>query len=142
MRQYGPLICRKLTDSKKVLALVSLRGLRRLTWVDIFLQMHLHPFDNSKFICRSTCFTCKGILFLLSLCARACVCVCVCVCVYVCFRPDGSVVSVSDIYPGGCEFETRLRQNFFPAFFRLSALLKHVRKVVGGFGKKFVLVLV
>ena len=26
--------------------------------------------------------------------------------------------------------------NFFPAYFRLSPLQKHVRKVVGGFGKK------
>ena len=29
---------------------------------------------------------------------------------------------------------------FFPAYFRLSSLLKYVRKVVGGFGKRFVLV--
>ena len=29
-------------------------------------------------------------------------------------------------------------RNFFPAYFHLSPLLKHVRKVVGGFGKKFV----
>ena len=35
---------------------------------------------------------------------------------------------------GGCEFDTRL--TFFPAYFRLSPLLNHVRKVVGGFGKK------
>ena len=38
------------------------------------------------------------------------------------------------------DLETRLRQNFFPAYFHLSPLLKHVRKVIGGFGKKFVLV--
>ena len=44
--------------------------------------------------------------------------------------------------PGGCEFKTRLRRTFFPAYFRLSPLLKHLRKVVGGFGKKVVLVLV
>ena len=31
---------------------------------------------------------------------------------------------------------------FFPANLRLSSLLKHVRGVVGGFGKKVVLVLV
>ena len=37
---------------------------------------------------------------------------------------------------GGCEFETRLRRLFFPAYFRLLPLQKHVRKVVGGFGKK------
>ena len=35
-----------------------------------------------------------------------------------------------------------LRRTFFPAYFRLSPLLKHVRKVVGGLGKKVVLVLV
>ena len=51
-------------------------------------------------------------------------------------RPDGSVVSVSDSRPGSCEFETRLKRNFLPAYFRLSPLLKHVRKAVGGFGKK------
>ena len=48
----------------------------------------------------------------------------------------GSVVSVSDSWPGGYEFDPRLRQTFFPAYFRLSPLQKHVRKVVGGFGKK------
>ena len=57
-------------------------------------------------------------------------------------RPGGSVVSVSDLWPGGCELETRLSRNFFPAYFRLSPLPKHVRKVADGFGKKFVLVLV
>ena len=57
-------------------------------------------------------------------------------------RPGGSVVSVSDSWPSGCEFETLLRRNIIPAFFRLSHLLKYVRKVVGGFGKKFVLELV
>ena len=51
-------------------------------------------------------------------------------------RPGGSVVSVSDSGPGDCEFDIRLRQLFFPAYFRLSPLQKHVRKVVGGFGKK------
>ena len=51
-------------------------------------------------------------------------------------RPGGSVVSVSDSRPGGCEFDPRLRRTFFPAYFRLSRLLKHARKVVGGFGKK------
>ena len=51
-------------------------------------------------------------------------------------RPGGSVVSVSDSWPGGCEFDPRLRRLFFPAYFRLSSLQKHVRKVVGGFGKK------
>ena len=50
-------------------------------------------------------------------------------------RPGGSVVSVSDSGPGGCEFDHRLRRLFFPAYFRLSPLQKHVRKVVGGFGK-------
>ena len=45
-------------------------------------------------------------------------------------RPAGSVVS------GDCEFDSRLRRTFFPAYFRLLALQKHVRKVVGGFGKK------
>ena len=42
----------------------------------------------------------------------------------------------------GCEFETRFRRNFFPAYFRPSPLLQHVRKVVGGFGKKVMLVMV
>ena len=51
-------------------------------------------------------------------------------------HPGGSVVSVSDSRPGGCEFDLRLRRLFFPAYFRLSPLQKHVRKVVGGFGKK------
>ena len=48
-------------------------------------------------------------------------------------QPDGLVVSV---WRGGCEFDTRLRWTLFPAYFRLSPLLKHVRKVVGGFGKR------
>ena len=54
------------------------------------------------------------------------------------FKPrlGGSVVSVSDSCPGGCEFDPRLRRLFFPAYFRLSPLQKHVRKVVRGFGKK------
>ena len=55
-------------------------------------------------------------------------------------HPDSSMVSVCDSWPGGCEFDTRLRQTVFPAYLRLSPLLKHVRKVVGGFGKKVLLV--
>ena len=51
-------------------------------------------------------------------------------------RPDGSVVSVSDSWPGDFEFDLRLRRTFFPVYLRLSPLQKHVRKVVGGFGKK------
>ena len=51
------------------------------------------------------------------------------------------MVSVSDLCPG-CEFDTKLRQTFFPMYFCLSALLKNVRKAVGGFRKKVVLVLV
>ena len=50
--------------------------------------------------------------------------------------PGSSVVSVSDSWPGGCEFDPRLRRLFFLAYFRLSPLQKYVRKVVGGFGKK------
>ena len=50
--------------------------------------------------------------------------------------PDGSVVSLSESGPGGCEFDPRLRRTFSPAYFRLSPLQKHLRKVVGGFGKK------
>ena len=48
------------------------------------------------------------------------------------------MVSVSDLRPGGCEceFDPWLRRLFFPAYFRLSPLQKHVGKVVGGFGKK------
>ena len=57
-------------------------------------------------------------------------------------HPGDSVVSVSYSLPGGCEFETQLRRTFFPAYFRLLPLLKHVKKVVDGFGKKAVLVLV
>ena len=53
-----------------------------------------------------------------------------------CSRPGGSVVNVSDSRPGGCEFDLRLRRLFFTAYFRLSPLQKHVRKVVCGFGKK------
>ena len=51
-------------------------------------------------------------------------------------RQGGSLVSVSDSRPGGCEFDPQLRRLFFLAYFRLSPLQKHVRKVVGGFGKK------
>ena len=46
------------------------------------------------------------------------------------------MVSVLDSRPGGCEFNPWLRRLFFPAYFRLSPLQKHVRKVVSGFGKK------
>ena len=49
--------------------------------------------------------------------------------------PDGSMVSESDSWPGGCEFDPRLRQLFFLVYLRLSPLQKHVGKVVGGFGK-------
>ena len=48
----------------------------------------------------------------------------------------GSVVSVADSWPGNCEFNPWLRQIFFLAYFRLSPLQKHVRKVVSDFGKK------
>ena len=37
---------------------------------------------------------------------------------------------------GCCEFDSRLRRTSFPTYFRLSPLQQHVRKVVGGFGKK------
>ena len=50
--------------------------------------------------------------------------------------PDGSVVSLSNSRPRGCEFDPPLRRTFFPAYFRLSPLQKHVRKAVSGFGKK------
>ena len=50
--------------------------------------------------------------------------------------PGGSVVSVLDSWPGGCEFDSRFRQTSFPAFFHLSPLQKHVRKVIGGFEKE------
>ena len=55
---------------------------------------------------------------------------------YMAPRLGGSVVSVLDSWLGGCEFDPRLKRLFFPANFRLSPLQKHVRKVVGGFGKK------
>ena len=48
------------------------------------------------------------------------------------------VVSVSNSWPDGCEFDPQLRGLFFLAYFRLSPLQKHVRKVVSGFGKKLV----
>ena len=51
-------------------------------------------------------------------------------------RPEGSVESVSDLEPGGSDFDPWMRQLFFPTCFRLSPLQKHVRKVVSGFGKK------
>ena len=50
--------------------------------------------------------------------------------------PGSSVVSVSDSLPACSEFETLLRQNFFPFHFRLLSQLKHVRKVASGFGNK------
>ena len=56
--------------------------------------------------------------------------------------PGGSVVSMPDSWPGGCEFDPQLRQTFSAVYFRLSPLQKHVRKVVCGFGKKVVLELV
>ena len=34
------------------------------------------------------------------------------------------------------QVDPRLRRTFFPMYFRLSPLQRHVRKVVGGFGKK------
>ena len=56
--------------------------------------------------------------------------------------PPGWLSGVSDLRSGSCEFETQLRQAFFLAYFRLLPLLKYLRKVVSGFGKKVVLVLV
>ena len=35
-----------------------------------------------------------------------------------------------------CEFDPQLRRLFFQVYFCLAPLQKHVRKVVGGFGKK------
>ena len=46
-------------------------------------------------------------------------------------HPGDSVVSLSDALPGGCELYSPVE-----AHFRLSPLQKHMRKVVGGFGKK------
>ena len=37
------------------------------------------------------------------------------------FRLGGSVVSMSDTWPCGCEFDTRLRQIFFQKYFRLTS---------------------
>ena len=51
-------------------------------------------------------------------------------------RQGGSVMIMLDSRPVACEFDPWLRQSFFPAYFHLSPLLKHVRKVVGSFGKK------
>ena len=55
-------------------------------------------------------------------------------------RLGGSVKGLSDSWPGSCEYDTQSKQTSFPTYFRLSPL-KHVRKVVGGFEKKVVLVL-
>ena len=54
------------------------------------------------------------------------------VCVCVCAPPPGEHVR---LVMGGCEFNLWLRRTFFPAYFCLSPLQKHVRKVVGGFGE-------
>ena len=54
----------------------------------------------------------------------------------ICHPLGGSGVSVSDLWPRGCEFDPQLRLLFFPAYCRLSPLQKHVRKVVSGLGKK------
>ena len=54
---------------------------------------------------------------------------------YLSYLP-GWLSGVSDSGPGGCEFDPRLRRTFFPAYFRISPLQKHERKVVSGFGKK------
>ena len=48
---------------------------------------------------------------------------------------------MSDSWPGDSDFDTRLKWTFFLVYFRLSPL-KHVRKVVSGFGKEVVKVLV
>ena len=53
----------------------------------------------------------------------------------------GSVVSMSNSWPGGFEFHTRFRRTYFLAYLHLSPLLKHLRKVVGDIEKKVVLVL-
>ena len=57
---------------------------------------------------------------------------------FLCVRDAGRTATLFT----GCEFDTHLRQIFFPVYFRLSTPLEHVRKVVGGFGKKAVLALV
>ena len=56
--------------------------------------------------------------------------------------PGGSVVSLSNSWPGGCQFDSWLRRTFFPAYFCLSPQQKHVGKVVSGFGKTVALILV
>ena len=43
---------------------------------------------------------------------------------------------LSDSLPGGCEFDPQLRWTFFPMYFSLSPLQKHVRKVVCAFRKR------
>ena len=43
---------------------------------------------------------------------------------------------MSDSWPGGCGLDPWLRRTLFLVYFHLSPLQKHVRKVVGGFGKK------
>ena len=54
-------------------------------------------------------------------------------------RPGGSGVFS---WPGGYEFDPWLRRLFFPAYFRLSPMQKHVRKVVVALERKVELVLV
>ena len=51
-------------------------------------------------------------------------------------RQGGLEVSMSDSLSGACELDPRLRQTFFLVYFSRSPLQKHVRKVVGGFGKE------
>ena len=42
----------------------------------------------------------------------------------------------SNSWPGGCEFDPRLRWTFFPVYLCLSPLQEQLRKVVCGFGKE------
>ena len=100
-------------------------------WKTIFLN----------FSCQDTTFTSISVM----MCEREAWCICN---VYM-YQPrslhspctGGSLVIMSDSWLGGCEFETWLRWTFFLAYFRLSPLLKPVRKVVGGNVKKVELVL-
>ena len=52
--------------------------------------------------------------------------------------PPRSLSGVLDSWPGDCKFDTQLSQTLSPAHFRLSPLLRHVRKLVRGFGKELV----
>ena len=57
-------------------------------------------------------------------------------CIHICAPPGLLSGERVGLMTWWLQVDPRLRQLFFPAYFRLSPLQKHVRKVVSGFGKK------